>query len=204
MPTLVYDPLVEKDLIEARRRNGLDRWDEVWEGAYVIMPMANNEHQLVATKLVAPLELAVASIDGGDVFAGVNVSDRVEDWTNNFRCPDLAVYLGTNPAENCGTHWYGGPDFAIEIVSPGDRSREKLDFYASIGTRELLLIDRDPWQLELYRLTDGELRSDGLSSIDTDNNLESQVLPLTWALTAGDSRPQIVVHHLNSEEHWHV
>ena len=31
-------------------------------------------------------------------------------------------------------------------------SREKLDFYAKVGTREVLILDRDPWSLELYAL----------------------------------------------------
>lgn len=56
MPTLVYDPLVEKHLIDERRRNGLDRWDEVWEGAYVIMPSPNDEHQDILDNLVIVLK----------------------------------------------------------------------------------------------------------------------------------------------------
>ena len=62
-------------------------------------------------------------------------------------CPD-------NPAEDRETHWYGGPDFAVEILSPFDRSREKFDFYAKVGVRELMLVARRPWKLELYRRTD--------------------------------------------------
>ncbi len=82
---------------------------------------------------------------------------RPSDWTKNYRCPDVLVFLPGNPAEDRGTHWLGGPDFAVEIMSRGDRSRKKLDFYAKVGVRELLLIDRRPWKLELYRRHDDRL-----------------------------------------------
>ena len=91
----------------------------------------------------------------GKVMAGVNVSDREHGWKKNYRCPDVVVFLNHTKAVDCDTFWFGGPDFAVEIASPGDRSREKLEFYAKVGTRELLLVDRKPWSLELYRL-DGE------------------------------------------------
>ncbi|MCA9023867.1 MAG: Uma2 family endonuclease [Planctomycetaceae bacterium] len=204
MPTLVYDPLVEKHLIDERRRNGLDRWDEVWEGAYVIMPSPNDEHQDILDNLVIVLKPLIQTTGLGVVRSTINVSDRFSDWKLNFRIPDLAIFLKGSSAENCGTHWYGGPDFTIEIVSPGDRSREKLAFYESIGTKELLLIDRDPWQLELFRLSDGGLQSVGTSSVKTVREVESQTLPLTWSLLAGDSRPQIIVRHVSTNEQWQV
>jgi len=60
----------------------------------------------------------------------------------------------------------GGPDFAVEILNPGDRTPEKLPFYASVNVRELLVVDRDPWSLELFRLCDGQCyRSERLSSL---------------------------------------
>ena len=74
------------------------------------------------------------------------------------------------------THWYGGPDFAVEVISPYDRSRKKLDFYAKVGVRELLLVDRKPWSLELYRLTDGELKLVGEITPDPPRRLTSDVL----------------------------
>jgi hypothetical protein len=80
----------------------------------------------------------------GRVHAGANVSDQLDDWRQNFRVPDVLVFLNSNPAEDRDTHWFGGPDFAVEIASRWDRSREKIAFYSSIGVRELLIIDRDP------------------------------------------------------------
>ena len=151
MSTVVEDPVVERSLIEERRRNGLDRYDEVWEGVYIIMPSPNDEHQDLVAGTVGVLRQTIQKPGLGKVRLGINVSDRVVDWKTNFRIPDAMVYLNDNPAQCYDTSWYGGPDFAIEVASPGDRSRLKLGFYASVGTRELLLIDRDPWNMWLYR-----------------------------------------------------
>ena len=91
-------------------------------------------------------------------------------------------------AEDCGTHWLGGPDLAIEIVSPGDRTLEKLDFYAKVSTRELLVVDRDPWQLTLYRLNDEKmLVPTAVSSFSQEATVQSEVVPLEFRVVDGDS-----------------
>jgi Uma2 family endonuclease len=111
----------------------------------------------------------------------------------------ICLILRPRPARNNldprPPFWFGGPDFGIEIVSPDDRSRQKLGFYEKVGTRELLLIDRDPWRLELYRLTHGELSLVGASTPDDPQPLRSEVLGLTWRLVAGQPRPQIEIAH---------
>src|SRR5437899_2801748 len=111
----------------------------------------------------------------------------------NHRCPDVVVYLEGNPAVDCGTHWCGGPDFLTEIMSPGDPTREKLPFYASINTREVLIVDRDPWQLELCQLQSGNLVEVGRSSLAQPDVLTSSVLPVTLRMVAGTNRPQIEI-----------
>ena len=105
-------------------------------------------------------------------------------------------------AKDCGTHWCGGPDFCAEIASPGDRSRDKLDFYAAIGVRELLLIDRDPWLLELYQLTAGRLARVAMSDLKSQAVLTSSVLPLSLRLVPGTPRAQIEVVHRDGVHRW--
>ena len=114
----------------------------------------------------------------------------------------MAVFLNDTRATNQGTHWFGGPDFAVEIVSPNDRTREKLDFYASVGTRELLIIDRDPWVLELYRLQNDQLALVDRSTTDNGTPLVSDTVPLTFRLIAGETRPNIDVVHKDGEPRW--
>jgi Uma2 family endonuclease len=204
MAMLILDPIAQDQLIHERRRRGEDRWDEVWEGVYVLMPNPNVEHQDIATGLSTILRVVVDWQGLGKVFQRINVSDRVDDWTQNYRCPDVAVYLHENPAVNCETHWRGGPDFAVEIVSPDDRSREKLGFYARVGERELLLIDRAPWSLEHYRLRKKKLALAGRSTQEHPETLASAVLPLSFRLLPGDSRPRIEVAHADGLQRWLV
>ena len=124
--------------------------------------------------------------------------------SHNYRVPDASVFLDGNPAKDCGTHWCGGPDFAVEILSPNDIALEKLPFYAMIGVRELLIIDRDPWSLELFRVdADGhQLTAVGRSSLAHADLVVSTVLPLAFRLVPGKKRPQIEVTRTDGAERW--
>jgi Uma2 family endonuclease len=195
MQVLISDPNAVCRLIEDRRNRGIDQRDEVWDGVYVVLPNPDDEHQDVVGGLCVAMSQTVHEPGLGKARPGVNISDRVDDWEFNYRVPDFVVFLNETSAVCHGSFWYGGPEFAIEIVSPNDCSREKLSFYASVGTRELLLIERDPWRLELYRLKNGELKLHGESSLEEPQPIGSDVLPLTWRLTPGEARPRIEVTH---------
>jgi Uma2 family endonuclease len=203
MATLVIDPKIEEELLEQRRACRGDRFDEVWDGVYVMAPLANVEHMQLMGSLSAAFVNAFASQPEVRVFPGVNVSDRRKHWEKNYRCPDVAVVLPGSRAIDCDTFYFGGPDFVVEIVSDYDRSREKFEFYARIGVREMLLVDRNPWQLELYRLMGSELKLVGSSEPVGQQTLASEVLPLTFRLLARESaRPQIEIVKPASNERW--
>jgi Uma2 family endonuclease len=193
MPRAIL-PLHElKRVVRRRRAWGIDRKDEVWDGVYVMASPLDNDHYQLNFLLYIALLSALSRSEDVRVQAGGNVSDQDGKWTKNYRCPDLLVFLPNCPAENRGTHYLGGPDFVVEIVSRGDRSRKKLDFYAKVGVRELLLIDRNPWKLELYRLDQGKLNLVGVQNVDDPRPLQSEVLPVSLQLTSGPSRPEIVI-----------
>jgi Uma2 family endonuclease len=193
-----------KRMLRERRRCGGDRYDEVWDGVYVMSPLADNEHQRIGFALAIAFAAALGA--SAQVFPGCNVSDRLKRWAKNFRCPDVAVFLPGNPALDRGTHWYGGPDFAVEIMSRHDRSREKFDFYFKVGVRELLLVDRHPWRLELYRNDKSQWITPGYSALENGPAaiLQSQVLQLGFRLVEGPTRPQIEVTRVAPEGKWLV
>jgi Uma2 family endonuclease len=201
---VICDPEIFGPIIKRRQRRGQDAYDEVWDGEYVMSPIANDEHQDLTTGLVTIIRIVIGWSGLGEVRAGVNVSDRPEGWKQNYRVPEIAVFLVGTRAKNCITHWCGGPDFATEVVSKGDRSRKKLDFYGNIGTRELLIIDRFPWALELYGLKRKKMRLIGRSTPDDDEWLQSTVLPLAFRLVPGTPRPVIEVRHTEHDESWRV
>lgn len=200
----IRDSLLEDQLIAERRRTGADRYDEVWDGEYVMSPLANNEHQLLASRLSAIFHEVLGG--GADVWslAGANVSDQEVAWTKNFRCPDVVVVLPGSQAEDRGTHWFGGPDLVVEIVSEGDASYEKFDFYGAIAVREALIIDRDPWSLEMYALNpQGTLVLAGRCDLEQGGFVASKVLGAELRLIAQQPRPAIEVLQPASGHRWH-
>ena len=206
MATVILDAELAKRLRAQRAEQGADRFDEVWEGTYMMAPAPNNEHQGVVNGLTAILQDVIGWPKLGNVFPGVNISDRLDDWKENYRIPDVAVFLNDTQAVDRGSYWQGGPDFAVEIVSQGDQSREKLAFYASVATRELLVIDREPWQLELYRLSTGSLNLVATNQPGGSQPIESELVGLSFALQDGDAadRPSLVVVSRSTNKSWTI
>ena len=78
----------------------------------------------------------------------------------------------------------------------------KLAFYAGIGTRELVVVDRYPWCVELYRLRGEVLELVGASDAANGAVLASEALPLTFQLRAGEPRPTIHITHAATGQTW--
>ncbi|MGC4001885.1 MAG: Uma2 family endonuclease [Pirellulales bacterium] len=192
-PMLVLDPASIRNLIEERRKIGADRFDEVWEGQYRMSPSPSNRHYRVADAIYRVL---AEFFDGTKtiVQTGGSVSDRRREWAKNFRVPDVLVVMPGGKAIDCGEFYHGGPDFVVEIVSPGERPHDKLPFYASIGVREALLIDRDTLELELFRLDGERITSQGRSTQTESLPIASVVMPLTWSTTTRNDRPALRIH----------
>ena len=204
MPILVLDGGAARELLARRREMGGDRYDEVWEGTYVMNPMASVEHQRLVMRLTVALDEVVRGNGLGEVFPGTNVTDNKANWEHNYRCPDVVVVLAGGRAKSNGPAFVGGPDFLIEVRSPGDRSLEKLGFYAAIGVRELLVVDRDTKELELYALRGSALQSQGRSTPTAPETLISSVLPLSFRHSAGTGAPGISVHRTDSPGEWTI
>jgi Uma2 family endonuclease len=197
------EPNELKRLVRQRRDSGADRFDEVWDGVYLMAPSADNEHQRLGLKLAIGLTDALGSSDTIQIFAGCNVSDQSTRWKRNYRCLDVAVFLPGNAAIDRKSHWYGGPDFVIEVMSRFDRSREKFDFYKKVGVRELLLIDRHPWTLELHRVERGNWKLVGRAALAVAPiAIWSDVLGLAFQLVPGPNRPQIEIIGKDPTKKW--
>src|SRR6266496_3899473 len=89
-PMLVLDPHVCGQMISERRDRGIDKYDEVWEGTYVMSPGPSNKHQRLVGELWRVFDDVVKPI-GGTALPGANITDREEDWEHNYRCPDVVV-----------------------------------------------------------------------------------------------------------------
>ncbi len=202
MATLVTDPYVEKQIRAERAASDADRYDEVWDGVYMMSPLPNPEHQALVAGFIRGLASALGSELAECVLPGVNVSDRLDDWKENYRCPDVTVYLPGNPARLFAAHYQGGPDFLVEIVSADDHSYRKLPFYGTVGVREVLSVDRNPWKLELYRADNKSLQLVGRSDLDTTVSLQSNVLPVSFRLVSGENRPRVEISRIDGAACW--
>ena len=199
MPMLVLDPELAKEY-----RERFDRFTETWDGVDVVPPMPNDEHQELQLALCVPLYDLIQVSGLGQVRPGVNVARRHQNWRTDYRGPDVVVYLNSNPAVNHGSHWVGGPDFLVEIISEGEDPHAKFAFYAAVNTREVLVVERNPWAIELFTLAEGALVSAGRSDVANGQVLTSTAVGLTFKLVAGTPRLKIEVTHPASGKRWVV
>src|SRR5438093_868066 len=138
-----------------RRSICADHWDEMWEGVLHMTPAPSLEHQRILGQLVVFLEPLLRSLKRGTLLPGINVFRT----PTNYRIPDL-TFVATGREDvlsDAGVREGGSPDAVVEIRSPEDETYEKFPFYAAIGTREVIVIDRDTKRPEIYRLAGSEL-----------------------------------------------
>ena len=133
MPTLVRDPQPAEfeALLERRRRLGQDLFDEVWEGVRHMNPAPSGRHARIEAQLLAVLQ-PLATAAGLTVLGQFNLGDDEHD----YRVPD-----GGLQGDFADRVFYPTAALVIEIVSPGDESWGKLDFYAAHQVEELLIVD---------------------------------------------------------------
>jgi Uma2 family endonuclease len=199
---MILDPDLAEQIRTERDNSETSRYDEVWDGVLVVSPTPNTQHQRILSILNTAFSCVIDWDNGDQSLPGINLSDRHAKWKSNYREPDIAVYLASNPAKDYGSHWVGGPDLAVEIVSPGEEPHKKLEFYAKVNTHELLIVDRDPWSLELYKLRGRKLVLAGKSELKNKAVLVSRALPLTFKLQPGTPRPKILVTHPATKQTW--
>jgi len=162
------------ELLEERRRRGLDRFDEVWDGVLHLVPPPSLWHQEFVGELrdvLKPLALRAGLRCVHE--AGLFRDDR------NHRVPDLMVY---RPEHALARGVEAHAEIVIELLSPNDESREKLPFYESLGVGEVFLIDPGTRAVELHLLRGGRL----LATLPQGNGaLRSSILGLELRPIAG-------------------
>jgi Uma2 family endonuclease len=196
---LVTDSDQANAMIEERKRLGLDHHDEVWEGMYVMPSMPSLDHQKLVRLLATILGTIVDLEQSGEVYPGANVSDRRKDWKENFRVPDVVLVLKKSRAVLCDTVIVGGPDFLVEIESPGDDTEEKVPFYSKIGVRELLIIHRDKRSLRLLCHDGQDLIEVRPTPLEGKDWLVSTVLPLAFRRTVQKGTPRTQVRRTDGQ-----
>ncbi|HEV7804285.1 MAG TPA: Uma2 family endonuclease [Solirubrobacteraceae bacterium] len=134
MTTLVLGtpPPELQALLERRRRAGVDRLDEVWQGVRHMVPGPSFEHACVAQQLAVLLDGPARAAGLVPTMHEFNVGESEHD----FRVPDGGLH---RPGA-CGV-WHPTVAAVVEILSAGDESWQKLPFYAEHHVDEVLLVD---------------------------------------------------------------
>ena len=150
VPTLVRDPQpVEFEALLARRRQlGQDLFDEVWEGVLHMNPAPSGRHARIEAQLLAMLQ-APAADTRLTVVGHFNLGSDEHD----YRVPDGGLHR-----DFADRVFYPTAALVIEIVSPGDETWEKLDFYATHGVEELLIVDPQQKTVSWMALEAGEYK----------------------------------------------
>jgi hypothetical protein len=133
MPTLILDPQPPEvaALIARRQRLDLDRADEVWEGVYHMNPAPHGRHAFIAQQLAVLFDQPARAARLTGLSGGFNLG-----VANDYRIPDFGL-CRPGPHEL----YYATAALALEIVSAGDESWQKLPFYAAHHVDELVIVD---------------------------------------------------------------
>ena len=188
---------VDAGLLEQRRRLGLDRKDEMWEGVLHMAPSPANEHQRVVDELLYFLMGLLRRTGRGTIRSNINVFDEASPL-ENYRIPDLTFVAAGREAlfAKDGIRG-GGPDAVIEVRSPNDETYDKLPFFARLGVREVSVVDRDTKQVEVFRLgAEGYQPAEGTP----DGDVPSDVLGVTFR-ALGDAEPRLRVVAVGEPDH---
>jgi Uma2 family endonuclease len=141
----VDPPPAVEDLIAERHALGQDLYDEVWEGEYHVAAAPTGTHADLQAQLIQVLG-PMARSAGLHIVGPTNIGRP-----GDFRVPDLVVLRGARDVT-----WNPTAAIVVEVVSPGDESRRKLDFYFGAGVEELLTVEPELGTLEWFaRAADG-------------------------------------------------
>jgi Uma2 family endonuclease len=156
-------------VLEQRRRLGIDRQDERWEGEWHFVNPPKLWHPRLNTDMALALA-ARARACGLAVFCeAAGIFAHAEDWRvpdQVYARPDQEIEEGLTAAE-----------LVVEVRSPDDESYAKLPFYAGRGITEAMIVHRDR-RFELYRL-------DGAGAYQPVEDGRSTVLGVTFSTVEG-------------------
>ena len=166
-----------ESLLDERRRLGMEKFDERWEGEWHFVNPPKSWHPRLNFDLgfvLGPRARQLGLEPFGDstgVFADLETDWRIPDQA--YVRPDQIIEEGVTGAE-----------LVVELYSPGDESYAKLPFYASLGITEALIIHRDR-RFELFRLDDAgayQPVDDGRSTVlgVTFSTVEGPKLRIDW------------------------
>lgn len=160
---------ISESFVAQRRRLGIDKQDERWDGQWHFVNPPHSWAPLLNGALLVVLgplaeRVGLRPYGGAGIFAHLESDWRVPDEV--YARPDQQIEEGLVGAE-----------LVVEIRSPDDESYAKLPFYAGRGITEALIVHRDR-RFELFRL-------DGAGAYQPVKDGRSTVLGVTFSTVEG-------------------
>jgi Uma2 family endonuclease len=151
MSTLVLGPPPPEieALKERRRRSGVDRFDEVWDGVLHMVPARSGAHAYVTHQLAVLLGPPAREAGLVPTVGGFNLGEG----KNDYRVPDGGLHR-----EGAFGVWHPTAALVFEVVSPDDETWDKLPFYAAHSVDEVLIVDPTERAVHWLALEGGEYR----------------------------------------------
>ena len=132
-------------VLERRRKIGADTHDEIWDGVLHMAPAPQRRHaqiQWQLSRILGPLADTAGLCGLGEFNLGQPDDYRVPD-AGLARPGTDALYLPTAA-------------LVVEVLSPDDKTWEKLPFYAEHGVDELLIVDPETRKVDWLGLAAGK------------------------------------------------
>ncbi len=124
---------------------------ELIDGQIYYMALPSRKHQKISGYLYTEIYNYIKNNNGEcEVYAAPFAVFLNEDDLNYME-PDISVICDVSKLDDKGCH--GAPDWVIEIVSPGSKSRDymtKLFKYRTAGVREYWIVDPEKEMVSAY------------------------------------------------------
>lgn len=140
--------------LERRRQWGGDRYDELWAGELHVNPLPHGRHTDIQQQVMVRLDPLARAV-GLMPLSASNIGAA-----GDYRCPD-GVVVRPGPHRLC----YPTAALALEVLSPGDETWDKLGFYAAHGVEELLVVDPHERTVQWLSLVEDEYRPTARSGL---------------------------------------
>lgn len=163
-------------MLDERSRLGLDGRDEMWDGVLHMVPAPGGWHQRLSSKFLIVVG-PQAEHRGLIPMMETGLYRADNDW----RVPDQLYCL----PEQFSDRGAEGAELVVEYRSPRDETYQKMDFYAAVGVREMIVIHPDDRRVELYVREDSRLIP---ARPDAEGGFRSEVLGVRLVQAAGKLR----------------